>query len=391
MTTDKIAQLQNLLIQSLKNHQFIKLSFANKRDKSNDLRTVTVKRVEIKKGERLSFLYRYGTKDITKNYDFSESLDLIKSLIDETFFQADLFTLIEDIHVTIHKNGTVKLRQKAPSLTAKPDATHDKQKNRIIPTDNNIYLRELGITSGDWQVRNSKQDKYRQINKYVEIIDGILKNVPLKDQFNVVDMGAGKGYLTFALYDYLHRTTSKKANVYGVELRKELVSECSRIAKLATYDRLSFIEGTIKDVNLPPIDVLIALHACDTATDDAIFRGIASNAKVIVCAPCCHKQIRKQMNPKNDLSLITQFGILKERQSELVTDGIRALLMEAHGYKTNVFEFISTEHTPKNVLIVGVKNDDSTVDPKEKKAQIDNIKQTYGIQYHYLETLLEKQ
>lgn len=203
-------------------------------------------------------------------------------------------------------------------------------------------------------------------------------------------MGAGKGYLTFALYDYLNQVLGKDAKITGIELREELVLECERIARLSNFTGLSFLQGTIKDVKLPKSDVLIALHACDTATDDAIFRGIAGKAKVIICAPCCHKQIRKQMNPQNHLQEITQYGILKERQSELITDGIRALLLEAHGYKTNVFEFISTEHTPKNILIAGIRQGDDSRTDAEKLKMVESIKQTYGIQYHYLEKLLEE-
>lgn len=258
----------------------------------------------------------------------------------------------------------------------------------MITTANNIYLRELGVITADWKVKNSMQDKYRQINKYIEIIDGILRNTNLDNTLNIVDMGAGKGYLTFALYDYLHNVLKKTATVIGVELRKELVTDCNAIAQKSDFNNLSFKAGTIKQVELPDTDMLIALHACDTATDDAIFRGINADAKIIICAPCCHKQVRKQMNPTDDLNLITQFGILKERQAELLTDGIRALLLEAYGYKTKVFEFIATEHTPKNVLIVAVKHKNSKIPDYKILEKIENIKKIHGIEYHYLEKLL---
>lgn len=361
MSIDTKKQFISNLKDSLANNIFVKISLMNKRDKTNELKTVSAKLIVIKEGTKLSFVYRYPTKDITKNFNIEESVDLIDKLLENDFFQADLFTLQADYHLTINHKNAASIRKKEASVKEIPQAAHDKEKNRLITTANNIYLRELGVITADWKVKNSMQDKYRQINKYIEIIDGILRNTNLDNTLNIVDMGAGKGYLTFALYDYLHNVLKKTATVIGVELRKELVTDCNAIAQKSDFNNLSFKAGTIKEVELPDTDMLIALHACDTATDDAIFRGINADAKIIICAPCCHKQVRKQMNPTDDLNLITQFGILKERQAELLTDGIRALLLEAYGYKTKVFEFIATEHTPKNVLIVAVKHKNSKI------------------------------
>ena len=361
MITDAKKQFISKLEESIANNIFVKISLMNKRNKTNELKTVSAKLILVKEGTKLSFVYRYPTKDITKNFNIEESVDLIDKLLENDFFQADLFTLEADYYLTINHKNVASIRKKEASVKEIPQAEHDKEKNRLIATYNNIYLRELGVISSDWKVKNSMQDKYRQINKYIEIIDGILRNTNIENTLNVVDMGAGKGYLTFALYDYLLNVLHKKASVTGVELRKELVTDCNIIARKSDFANLNFIAGTIKEVELPDTDMLIALHACDTATDDAIFRGINSNAKIIICAPCCHKQLRKQMNPTDDLNLITQFGILKERQAELLTDGIRALLLEAYGYKTKVFEFIATEHTPKNVLIVAVKHKNSKI------------------------------
>ncbi len=390
MSEDNIQQFIQLMNESLTNQSFVKLAIMNKRNKANELNTVTAKRIEVKDGIKLSFVYRYPTKDITKNYSFEESAVIVEQLLKTDFLQADLFTLKADYYLTIHKNNTASIRQKVSSITEAPQPKHDKEKQRMISPISNIYLNELGITTAEGEVKKNMQDKYRQINKYIEIIDGILKNTQLEADFNVVDMGAGKGYLTFALYDYLYNVLQKTPHVIGVELRKELVEDCNQIAQKSSFKNLSFKTGTIKEIELPETDMLIALHACDTATDDAIFRGIQSKAKIIVCAPCCHKQVRKQMNPTDDLSYISQFGILKERQAELLTDGIRALLMEAYGYKTKVFEFIATEHTPKNVLIVGVNQKNVTIPNPDILQKIENIKKIHGIEFHYLEKLLEK-
>lgn len=210
-------------------------------------------------------------------------------------------------------------------------------------------------------------------------------------------MGAGKGYLTFALYDYLHTVLQVNAAVVGVEYRPDLVSFCNNVAEAAGFKQLHFEQGTIENYNTDKVNLLIALHACDTATDDAICKGIKANAELIVVAPCCHKQIRRELEKnkiKNDVSFLTQHGIFLERQAEMLTDGIRALILEYFGYKTKIFEFISDAHTPKNVLVVGIKkNQNHTSQAAQKKQaeilqKIKNSKAYFGIGYHHLERLM---
>jgi hypothetical protein len=273
----------------------------------------------------------------------------------------------------------------------KPNASfsHDHQKERIIPTLKNIYLRELGVLNANFEVRMELNDKYLQINKYIELLDPFIRELSFPDYFHIADMGSGKGYLTFALYDYLTNIQGKTPVITGVESRDELVKLSNDIAAKAGFTRLKFITGTISQVELEKIDMLIALHACDTATDDAIFRGIASGSSLIVCAPCCHKQIRKEFHVTNEMKGILKHGILEERQAEIITDGLRALIMEAHGYKTKIFEFISTEHTSKNVMIVGRKLSRKPERRETYLDQISAIKNFYGIKSHYLEQLLE--
>ncbi|OHX67884.1 class I SAM-dependent methyltransferase [Flammeovirga pacifica] len=389
MSLINVDKFEQHLQDSLKNNTFVKVTLSNKRNKQNDLKSINGKLVELKKGVHLSCLYRYPTNDITKNYPVEEVVTKISKYLEDEFYNADLYTLEADYHLLISPKQSAKLRVKPASTKDKPKLSHDKQKNRLIDTKDKVYLQELGVTTKEFKVKNNMQDKYRQLNKYVEIIDGILKNVKFDGSYNVVDMGAGKGYLTFGLYDYLKNVAQQDPHVIGVEMREELVKKCNDIAERSQFNNLEFVEGTIKEAELPHIDLLIALHACDTATDDAIFRGIKSQSKVIVCAPCCHKQIRKQLSPDDALEKITQFGILKERQAELLTDGIRALIMEAFGYKTKVFEFITTEHTPKNVLVVGVQDEIRDTPKQEVVDQINEIKKIHGIKTHHLEHLLE--
>ena len=274
-----------------------------------------------------------------------------------------------------------------PTQTILQEFSHDRIKKRLIKTENNIYLRETGITGQDDKVIPSMVDKFKQINRYVEIISHTLENLQKNTDFTVIDMGAGKGYLTFALYDYLNNTLNVNAQVTGVEMRDELVNKCNLIAEKAEFTNLRFVCANINDFQPGNTDMLIALHACDTATDDAIARGISANARYIVVAPCCHKQIRKEMSADNVLEPMLKHGVFMERQAEMVTESLRSLYLELFGYQTKVFEFISNEHTPKNVMITAVKTS-RKVDEQRILNKIHQIKAFFGIGKYYLETLL---
>ncbi len=392
LMADQIQTLLQNFAESFNRHQFIKCTLGNKRDKSIQLKNVFIKAVKIKNKEKLAFTYRNETSDVFKNYDLKEALIMIEKMLQSDFFNADLFTAANDFHLAADKNNTAKIIIRPASLSVKEDSLqHDKQKKRIINSTETVFLKELGVTTAEGLVKKDMQDKFKQINRYVEIIDGIIKDIGFAKNITVADMGCGKGYLTFALYNYLHQNLKLDATVIGIEMRDDLVARCNQIAQQVGYNNLTFKKGTIQDTALPALDILIALHACDTATDDAIYKGIQANASVIICAPCCHKQIRKQMMPENELKNITKHGILLERQAEIVTDAIRSLILEAYGYKTKVFEFIATEHTPKNVLIVGTKIKRAETSKQENQDKVKGLKDMFRIKSHYLETLLESQ
>lgn len=386
--TENINSLLSAINESFENSTLLKLTLSNKRNKTDDLNNVFVKPVVIKGETLLSFVHRHTTKDITKNFAIEDAVEEIVKLLTDHFFNADLFTSEADFSLLSNKKGNSKLLKKPASSTEIPLFSHDKIKRRFIQPEGNIYLRDLGVLTAEFKVRADMQDKFKQINKYVEIIDGILKNAEKSEALSVVDMGSGKGYLTFALYDYLKKNMEGNIRVTGVEFRPDLVEKCNKIATNTRYDGLNFIEGTIEKAKLPDFNMLIALHACDTATDEAIYRGIKAKTPVIVCAPCCHKQIRKQMKPDNILKEITRHGILEERQAEMLTDTLRALIMEAYGYKTRVFEFIATEHTPKNVLIAGISKETLAKPDPEVMERIRELKTQFGIEQHHLEKLL---
>lgn len=389
--TQQKAELIKSLDNSLKNGAFVKMSLGNYHGAEPALKHIYVKIAIIKKEPKLSFTYRYQTKDIVKNHAFAEAVLLIEKIVEvDGFRHATLSTLENDLILEYNKNWSLK--KKDPSAKILPSLEHDKQKNRKIKAVGKKYLQELKITDSAGHVYKATQDKYRQINHYVEILSSLLKELPERSITNVVDMGAGKGYLTFALYDYLNNVLNRPAKVTGIEYRKDLVALCNEIARNADFTNLLFEEGSIDQYENKDMNVLIALHACDTATDDAICKGITGNADLIVVAPCCHKQIRREIEknkPKNELDFLIKHGIFLERQAEMVTDGIRALILEYFGYATKVFEFISDAHTPKNVLIVGLKKPSATVDKESILTKIKSSKDFFGIGYHHLEKKMQ--
>lgn len=383
----KLELLLQKITNAVENTSLLKITIGNKKDKSGVLKNVFIKPVVIKEKLLLSFVFRNQTNDVTKNFDPVESIEQIKKLLVEHFYNVDVYTTTETLYYSSTHEGKAKLvTKKNESTITAPTLSHDKQKNRLVQTDA-VYLNQLGLTNAEGNLKKEMQHKYKQINRYVEIIEGILKDTAIENNFSVVDMGSGKGYLTFALYNYL-QSKNKTIKVSGIELREDLVVKCNGIAEASKFEGLHFVKGSIQETQIPKVDMLIALHACDTATDDAIAKGVKANAKYIICAPCCHKQIRKQMVPTNALQLITKHGILLERQAEMVTDTIRALMLEAHGYKTKVFDFIEEEDTPKNVLIVGTKTYFSQKIFDENILKIKELKSLFGIKEHYLETIV---
>ncbi len=371
---------------SVENDTFIKLTLSKPTGNEPELKNVYVRPIEIKSQLMLSFTLRYKTKDIVKNYSLEEANGIISLWLGGTFLNANLLTAEADYTLMFNKKRKAKFLKKKASNQTIPEKLHNREKKQWINPLKSHFLNELGITNERGEVLKSSQRKFRQINKFIEIIDSLLPSKTKTSTFKIVDVGSGKGYLTFALYDYLKNTKQWNPEIYGIELRKPLVDFCNNLASQSGFDDLHFIAKDIDDFEVEKLDVLIALHACDIATDIAIAKGIQSKAEIIVVAPCCHKQVRKEINCHTEMSAVLKHGILEERQAELITDGIRALLLEANGYKTKVFEFISTEHTSKNLMIVGTK---AKVKP-DALQKVAAIKKEFGIGFHYLEKLLSK-
>lgn len=371
---------------SLNDETFVKMTCSNYKGADGHLQKLLIRLIKTKKGTRLSFQYRYDTRDIVKNHDFDEGIKLVAASLGKDFFSAHLFTTENDFQLSVGKKGRSRLNTAKPTFKTLPDAIHDRKKKAQIDL-NSYYLKALGITTDAGVVRDKQQDKWRQINKFVETLGSFFDNSELKDrrEISIVDMGCGKGYLTFAAYEYFTGVRGLRAKITGVDTKQDLVDFCSDIARASEFDGLEFVNGTIEDFDLGEVDILIALHACNTATDDAIYKGISAGADLIVVAPCCHHELRPQIKPPEMFAGVLRHGVMLERTAETITDGLRALLMEKSGYSTKIFEFISTEHTPKNNMIVGTKSSRTS---KSAGKQITAIKDFYGIGEQRLEKLL---
>lgn len=365
-----------------------RVTLAKPRATAGDLVRVALRPVTLKGEAQLSFVHSHKTRDITKNASLEEGVRQVRALIDSTFDHAHLFTTTEEIQLLISKKGRQTLLRGKASHAAAP-AAHDREKHRFLALDR-AFLAELGVTNAQHQLVPAMARKWKQINKFIEVLDHALDATSLKEaeRLDVIDFGSGKGYLTFAMHDYLRSTLGLPAQVAGVELRPDMVALCNGAVQRLALDGLRFDEGDVRTVVPESIDIMIALHACDTATDFAIHSGVRAGAQIIMCSPCCHKELRPQLLSPHPLRPILKHGVHLGQQAEMLTDGLRAMLLDAVGYDTQVFEFVALEHTNKNKMILAVKR--VNAHPAEDVwRQIDEIKGFYGIRDQCLETLLK--
>lgn len=322
------------------------------------LRKVMVRSVTLRGEAHWSFVFRHTTRDLTKNLLPDAGLAQVESLLGNPFGTAHLFTATAEAMLDLRAADRPRFALRRPAQAIAPDAAHDRPRQHLVSADAG-WLHALGVTTRTGSVCAGMESKFRQINKFVELLGHLLAETRLApgQPLRLVDMGCGKGYLTFAAWDWLRRHGWPTAEVLGVEARAELVAASQRIAAQHTATGLTFACGSIADQTLAGVDVLVALHACDTATDDALARGVAAGATLLVASPCCHRELRPQLTPPPVLAGALRHGILREREAEFVTDALRAALLEWAGYEPKVFEFISPEHTAKNLMLAALKRE----------------------------------
>lgn len=376
--------------QSIENKSFDRLILSQYKGEMTDLEKMTFRIIELQGQATLSCLYHHKTQDITKNYSMNEGIEKIAELLAQSK-QANLFALDQEAQLKKNKKKAMLNVQKRQPLSMEIEQRqHNREKHRYVEQQS-PFLKHLGITDEKGQVIPSMARKWKQINKFIEIFSNAYAQIDASQQeLNIVDFGSGKGYLTFALYDYL-QAQQKTPLITGVELRSNLVEFCQKVANDVGFNHLDFFEGDVRSYQPEKLDVMIALHACDIATDFAIYTGIRLNASMIMCAPCCHKELRPQLKSPEVLQPMLQFGIHAGQQAEMLTDTLRALLLKAYGYETKVFEFVSLEHTSKNKMILATKRKDIQQPDAKILQQIQALKTMYGIQKQSLELLLQDQ
>ena len=350
---------------------------------SNPRRAALAQKIKIRPvllKEALNFqITEYKGKQVFhENLKKKEASEYIVNQMENFFGQMVLESSTKTVNVLVSKKGTVTIKQKAQKNEMKPkELSHNRKKRYILEEGTAIpFLVDLGVQTKEGKIVNSRYDKFRQINRFLEFIQDIVENLPKGRELTIVDFGCGKSYLTFAMYHYLKVMKGFDIRVIGLDLKEDVIAYCNELKDKYGYEKMSFTTGDIASyTGVDAVDMVVTLHACDTATDYALEKAVKWGASVILSVPCCQHELNYQMK-NEELSAVLKYGLLKERIATLVTDGLRAEMLEQCGYDTQVLEFIDMEHTPKNILIRGVKKNKDTAADFEK---YDNCCKALGV------------
>lgn len=377
--------IQEIIKGSLSENKFIYGVFTTPR--SNPYKKITARPINIKGKDYIQLEKFTDTQAFHENLSHEDALDLMVKMIMNEYRNINLFTQDADYQIMVSKKGNIKVLQKQPTRVLQRE-DHDKEKQYIIkenqPCD---FLTILGVMNPEGQVYKKKYDKFKQINKFLEIVDDSLAGKDIRDEFMIIDFGCGKAYLTFALYYYFYFIKNVRVKITGLDLKEEVIEFCNETAKKLRYENLQFMYGDIEDFKYENrVDMVVTLHACDTATDAALVKAIGWKSDIILSVPCCQHEFFNKI--RNDsLSPMLKHGLVKERLSSLVTDTLRSLFLETKGYKVQLTEFISMEHTPKNILIRAVKTN------KNKKAaetEYEEFKRFWNLNDLFIENYYNK-
>lgn len=356
------------LLTEILNIDFIRAVISNPRDKTGIIKIKT--RPLEKKGELF-----FQLESFTRTQAFHENLsgtDACRRLTEYMgqFGQMQIETVQEECTVLVSKKGKVTIKRKRRQKAAAPaDRSHNRKKHYILEEGIPVpFLQDLGVMTEEGKIVRTKTDKFRQINRFLEFVEDILPRLDKGRELTILDFGCGKSYLTFAMYYYLHDLKGYDIRIIGLDLKSEVIAHCGKLAKKYGYEKLTFLEGDIADYDgVDRVDMVVTLHACDTATDYALAKAVGWGAEVILSVPCCQhelnaqfaedrEQTKEQTERESCLAPVMDYGLLRERFAALATDGLRAKYLESVGYETQVLEFIDMEHTPKNILIRAVKS-----------------------------------
>jgi len=347
-------QLENK-IETILNKSCIQMVFSNPKTKGI-VSKVKVRPVLIKDQFVFQVSRYIGTKVFHENMTQTEIKKEAIHLLKFEFKQGQILTEQENITILANKQGMYTITSKKQQNERKEEIlSHNRKKHYILEEGKYIpFLEDLGVMTKDGKIVKARYDKFKQINRFLEFIKDILPQLPKERKLTIIDFGCGKSYLTFAMYYYLKELNGYDIRVIGLDLKEDVIETCSRLAKKYSYSELTFLKGDIASYSdISQADMVVTLHACDTATDYALYKAVKWGAKVILSVPCCQHEWNKQMKNK-ELASVLKYGIIKERMAALLTDAVRAEYLENYGYRTQLLEFIEMEHTPKNILIRGI-------------------------------------
>lgn len=358
--------------------------------KNSDLgEKIKIRPVLLKDQLKFQVTFYRGTKVIHKNYEKKELLTDIPLWLGEYFKQMQAEYSDIQASVLVSKKGKITIKQKKTGCKKQAILEHNRKKKYILEEGKPVpFLVDLGVMSKDGKIIHAKYDKFKQINRYLEFVDDILAQLPKDREITIVDFGCGKSYLTFALYYFLRELNGYEVSIIGLDLKGDVIEHCNKLSKKYGYqDKLKFYVGDIAGYNeLTSVDMVVTLHACDTATDYALAKAVNWGAEVILSVPCCQHELNRQL--ENDmLAPVLKYGLIKERMAALMTDAIRAQLLEEQGYQVQVMEFIDMEHTPKNILIRAVK--EKKTDTLKQNHQLNDCMKELHVQ-PTLSTLLKR-
>lgn len=372
-------------IKEIATEEVIKVVISNKLNKDVEYNKINIALKVNNKGKKYYQVEKFTDKQVFhENIEVNDLEKVLNKLVNNNYKQLSAWSNDITFDLKISKKGKVFLGKKKSNNKNLVNKSHNKEKNYILKEGMIIEpLIDLGVFTKEGKVINSKYDKYKQINRFIEIIDDEIKKNNYKE-LTILDFGCGKSYLTFVLYYYFVEIKNIKVKMIGLDLKADVIKKCNEIAKRYKYDNLHFELGDINGYKYENnVDMVITLHACDTATDYALYNAIKWNAKMIFSVPCCQHEFNAQMKPES-LSILSKYGIIQERVSALMTDAVRGNLLEASGYKTQLLEFIDIAHSPKNILIRASKSNIS----KEKKEKSLNEVEKLIKEFNFRPTLL---
>ncbi len=330
-----------------------------------------------------------GSQVFHENYGKEKMEEKILCCMETQFGQLEAETMDEKLQALVSKKGRVTLKRrkkKDGGSDIRPDISHNRAKKYILKEDEAVpFLIDLGVQTKEGKIVHARYDKFKQINRYLEFVEDILPTLHKERTIHIIDFGCGKSYLTFALYYYLHELKKIDVQITGLDLKTSVIENCNLLAQRYGYEKLRFYQGDIRTFQgMDKVDMVVSLHACDTATDYAIKKAVDWDAEVIFAVPCCQHEVNGQIQNEM-LAPVLKYGLLKERIAALITDGMRAGLLEEMGYDTQVLEFIDMEHTPKNILIRAVKRRKEDGRRRRKGSEIDRMAESL-----HVETTLQK-